>query len=151
MSHDGYVVRRAADADVFALGALRRAWVEEMDGPVLDESFEGRFAAWYDVEATHRLTWLAQSGGLPVGMLNLSVFTRMPKPGRSTQQWAYVSNVFVHAEHRDGGVGRLLLDAAIDESRSRGFVRLVLNPTERAVPFYERAGFRPSQLLQLDL
>ena len=151
MSPEAYGVRRATDSDVFALAALRRAWVEETDGPMHDESFEGRFAAWYDVEASHRLTWLAESGAEPVGMLNLSVFSRMPKPGRSTSQWAYVSNVFVLAAHRNGGVGRLLLDAAIDEARSRGFVRLVLNPSDRSVPFYERAGFAPSRLLQLEL
>jgi len=50
-----------------------------------------------------------------------------------------------------GRVGRLLLDAAMDEARSRGFVRLVLNPSERSMSFYERAGFGPSRLLQLDL
>jgi len=39
----------------------------------------------------------------------------------------------------------------MDEARSRGFVRLVLNPSERSMSFYERAGFGPSRLLQLDL
>jgi GNAT superfamily N-acetyltransferase len=84
-------------------------------------------------------------------MLNLVVFTRMPKPVLSTQQWGYVSHAFVRPAYRNGGAGRLLLDAAIDEARSRGFVRLVLNPSTRSVPFYERAGFRPSDLFQLDL
>jgi hypothetical protein len=34
-----------------------------------------------------------------------------------------------------------LLGALIDAADERGYARLVLSPTLRAVPFYERAGF----------
>ena len=64
---------------------------------------------------------------------------------------AYVANVFVLAEHRYAGVGTALHEAAVAHARREGFVRLVLNPSERSVPLYERFGFRPSRLLQLDL
>jgi GNAT superfamily N-acetyltransferase len=59
--------------------------------------------------------------------------------------------VFVLAEHRYAGVGTALHEAAVAHARREGFVRLVLNPSERSVPLYERFGFRPSRLLQLDL
>jgi GNAT superfamily N-acetyltransferase len=55
------------------------------------------------------------------------------------------------AAHRDTGVGSALLGAAVAHARDQGFVRLVLNPSERSIPFYRRAGFRASRLLQLDL
>jgi GNAT superfamily N-acetyltransferase len=68
----------------------------------------------------------------------------MPAPGRDGGGWGYVGQAFVRAEHRDAGVGRLLLDAALAEARALGFDRVVLNPSARSVPFYRRAGFVPA-------
>jgi hypothetical protein len=46
----------------------------------------------------------------------------------------------------------LLVGALIDEGRARGWVRIVLSPSERSVPFYRRAGFRDAdELLVLPL
>lgn len=39
------------------------------------------------------------------------------------------------------GTGSALLGAIIAESEARDYARLILSPTERAVPFYRRAGF----------
>ena len=96
-----------------------------------------------------RRAWAEENG--PVGMLNLAVFERMSRPGRPEQRWGHVANVFVLAEHRNGGIGAALLDAAVTHAREQGFTRLVLNSSERSVSLYERFGFRPSRLLQLDL
>jgi GNAT superfamily N-acetyltransferase len=141
-------VRRATGADVAALAALRRAWTESTDDP----QFERRFAQWWEREAGRRVTWLATVGDEPAGMLNMAEFERMPRPGRLVSRWGYIANVFVLAGHRDRGLGRRLLDAAITHARAEGYARLVLSPTERALPFYRRAGFRSAdELLVLPL
>jgi GNAT superfamily N-acetyltransferase len=143
-------VRRATAADVGALAALRRAWVEEDAGPIDDGgAFEREVAQWYDAEAGRRLTWIATLGGEPVGMLNVVEFHRMPRPGRRHSSWGYVSNVFVLAPHRGGGIGRELLDAAIGVARERGYARLVLSPSERARSLYARVGFGTAEELML--
>lgn len=138
-------VRLAGAEDVAVVGALRRAWAEEQAGAEIDDpAFEEAFAVWSAAEAHQRVTWLAYAGDEPVGMLNLVVFTRMPKPGRSASGWGYVANVYVHEEHRDRGLGTELLDACLAYARDHGFVRVVLTPSKRAVPFYTRAGFAPA-------
>jgi len=147
---NGGRVRRATAADVGALAALRRAWVEEEAGPIADGgAFEREVAQWYTAEAGRRVTWIATVGGEPVGMLNLVEFHRMPRPGRRHSSWGYISNVFVLAAHRSGGIGRELLDAAIGIARERGYARLVLSPSERAKPLYARAGFGAADELML--
>ncbi|MGH9250703.1 MAG: GNAT family N-acetyltransferase [Acidimicrobiales bacterium] len=108
------------------------------------------FARWFEREPD-RHAWIAERAGRSVGMINLTVFARMPWPALPSQRWGYVANVFVLAEHRNVGVGTALLEAAVTHAHEEGFVRLVLNPSERSVPLYERFGFRPSRLLQLDL
>jgi hypothetical protein len=47
--------------------------------------------------------WLAEEGGRPVGMMNLAIYERMPRPGRALSRWGYLGNVFVLAAHRTRG------------------------------------------------
>jgi GNAT superfamily N-acetyltransferase len=84
-------------------------------------------------------------------MINVMVFVRMPRPGQPERRWGYIANVFVLAAHRRTGVGSALLDAAVVHARDHWFVRLVLNPSERSIPFHRRTDFRALRLLQLDL
>jgi GNAT superfamily N-acetyltransferase len=134
-------VRPATDQDVDAIAALRRAWVEEDAGPVDDAAYEQAFADWYEREGDHRLAWIGLVDDAPVGMLNLLEYRRMPRPGRLDSRWGYISNVFVLGKHRNNGLGRELLDAALAAAHERAYVRLVLSPSDRAIPFYARAGF----------
>ena len=141
-------VRLASPEDSDALASLRRAWVEEQHGgPVDDPAFEGDFLSWFAREDDVRVTWLAESEGMALGMVNLRVFDRMPRPGRAPSQWGYLSNFFVRAEHRGIGIGRGLLEHCVRYADDHGFVRLVLSPSELSVPLYVRAGFGPATAL----
>jgi GNAT superfamily N-acetyltransferase len=135
------VIRIARDADAPALAALRRAWTAEHDGPVDDEGFETRFLDWYQREGPRRVTWLAEVSGEQVGMMNMAVFERMPQPGRDVGTWGYLANAFVLAAHRDQGIGSLLLRALLGYADDQRYVRVVLRPSQRAIPFYRRLGF----------
>lgn len=144
------VVRRATEDDIGALAALRRAWVEEDAGPIVDGgAYEHEFAAWYRAEGERRLTWVALADDEPVGMLSMLEYRRMPRPDRLHSRWGYVSNVFVLAAHRDGGIGRQLLDAVLAIARDREYARLVLSPSERARSLYGRVGFGPADELMV--
>src|ERR1700733_11773131 len=106
--------------------------------------FEDGFAAWLARESPRRVIWLAEAGGRLVGAMNLTVFERMPRPGRARARWGYLGNAFVLAAYRNRGIGGQLLDAVLDHAQEQGFARVVLSPTERAIPFYQRAGFGPA-------
>ena len=136
--------RRAADADAAALAALRRETARELDGERSDPGFEDRFAAWLERESPRRIIWLAEAGGGLAGAMNLTAFERMPRPGRAPARWGYLGNAFVLAGYRNRGIGTQLLAALLGHAREQGFVRVVLSPTERSVPFYQRAGFGPA-------
>jgi GNAT superfamily N-acetyltransferase len=146
-------VRLAVPADDASVAALRRAWIEERAGaPIEDDSFEPAFAEWMERERRQRLTWLADVGGEPVGMLNMAVFTRMPLPLRKSERgplgrWGYIANNFVLEPYRNRGIGTALLDAAVAHADAHDFARIVLTPSERSVPYYSRAGFVPATAL----
>lgn len=146
------LVRMAGDADVGVLAALRAEWVAEWDcqraATSGDPDYPERFAEWFAAERGRRLTWLAESGGV-VGMLNLVVFRRMPKPGRSSTEWGYVSNVYVSPPARRLGLGTALLEEALRYCRARQYARVVLSPSEQARAMYARAGFSPATELMV--
>jgi GNAT superfamily N-acetyltransferase len=124
-------------------------WTREWGGAADEGGFDERFAAWFDAEAPRRVAWLAEADGSTVGMVNLAVFERMPQPGRAPSRWGYVANAFVLAAYRDRGIGGRLLDALLSYADEHGFVRVVANPSERAIPLYARAGFTSAHPLLL--
>jgi GNAT superfamily N-acetyltransferase len=135
------VIRIADGADGPTIAALRRAWTAEDHGDVTDPGFEARFLDWYERESARRVSWLSELSGDPVGMVNLAIFERMPRPGRDAGTWGYLANAFVLAPYRNQGVGARLLAALLAHADDNSYVRVVLRPSERSVPFYRRAGF----------
>ena len=143
------MIRRAGNTDLPAIVALRSEWTQEWDGAADDPGFAGRLADWFARESGRRITWLAEADGRAVGMMNLAVFDRMPRPGRAPSCWGYLGNAFVLAAYRNRGIGGQLLEALLGYADANHFARVVLSPSQRAIPFYERAGFTPADSLLL--
>ena len=145
-------VRVAGERDTGTLVALRRAWNEEdSGGPADDPELAARFETWLAAEGGTRTFFIVEVDGEPVGMANVKRYVRMPVAGREDAgHWGYIGNVYVHADHRDAGVGRALMAALVDWCREHRYERLRLAPTERARPFYTRLGFVPGQVIQLN-
>lgn len=143
------LIRRADAGDVAAIALLRREWTRERMGEPADPGFERRLGAWFDRESSRRITWLAEVSGRPVGMMNLAVFERMPRPGQPPSRWGYLGNAFVLAGYRNRGIGARLIDAVLSYADGNSFARVVLSPSSASIPFYERAGFGPASSLML--
>lgn len=143
------LIRRAGHADLAAIAGLRREWTQEQDGDIADPDFDDNLAAWFARESSRRIMWMAEEGERPVGMMNLAIYERMPRPARALSRWGYLGNVFVLAAYRNRGIGSRLINAALNYADENGFVRVVLSPTERSIPLYERAGFGPAYVLML--
>jgi GNAT superfamily N-acetyltransferase len=131
-------VHVAGEADAGAIAALRRLWRGD---EAADPGFERRLADWLAAEGDRRTTWLATLGAAPVAMASVLEYRRMPSPGRPDSWWGYVGNVFVREDVRNRGVGSALLATITATADERGYARLVLAPSARAVPFFARAGF----------
>jgi GNAT superfamily N-acetyltransferase len=130
-------VRIADGSDAAVIAALRARWT----GAAADDEFQERVRDWLAAEGERRLVFLALARDEPAGLASLLEYHRMPRPDRLSSRWGYVGNMFVREDLRNRGIGSALLAAIAEEAASRGYARLVLSPTERAVPFYARAGF----------
>lgn len=132
------VLHVAGQQDVAAIARLRTEW---SDGHGADASFDQRLADWLASEGDRRTIWLATVGTEPVGMVSLLEYRRMPRPGGPDSRWGYVGHMFVSEARRNQGIGTRLLAELIAAAEDRSYARLVLAPSARAVPFFQRAGF----------
>ena len=84
-------------------------------------------------------TYVAESGGRVVGMVTLCVFRTLTGPK------AYLDHLVVAAEHRRRGIGRELVEHAIEQARSAGASRIDLTASDEkraGHTLYASLGFR---------
>jgi GNAT superfamily N-acetyltransferase len=141
-------IRRASPGDADELARLRWDFRVEHGTSVtrtfgeFREEFRG-FCADVLAEGSAWAVWVADEGERLVGCAWLQFVERVPHSSR--RRWerpiAYVTNVYVRPDLRNGGLGRRLLEAAMTHARASGSGEAVVWPTQRSVRFYERAGF----------
>jgi GNAT superfamily N-acetyltransferase len=133
----GLVIRTTGPEDHRALALLRALWTSGAP----DAELEQRMADWLAADGARRTTWLAERGDEAVGMASMLEYRRMPRADRPDSRWGYLSNMFVREDRRNRGIGSALLAVIVATADERGYARLVLSPSPRAVPLYRRAGF----------
>ncbi|HSD09504.1 MAG TPA: GNAT family N-acetyltransferase [Candidatus Binatia bacterium] len=135
------VVVRAAEspADRLAVWKIREAvFVGEQR---IAESIE---RDGLDGVAWHLVAWDAGCAVGTARILPLDEQHRPVPPGKAdAARIAKIGRMAVLAPKRRLGIGRQLLDAALDLARRRGLTRAELSAQEYVVSFYEQAGFRP--------
>ncbi len=140
-------VRPATGADAAELARLRWEFRREHGTPeaMTFETFAVGFAAFVEdvLGGDAWRAWVAEADGRAVGCVWLQLVERVPHP--NLRRWerpiAYVTSMYVAPDRRGRGLGGRLLDAAVTHARERGAALAILWPTERSIPFYERAGF----------
>ena len=89
--------------------------------------------------AWHLAAWDGDEAIGTVRVLGVDGAHRFVRPARGTI--AKIGRMAVLPSDRRRGIGRRLLDAALDLARREGIVRAELSAQETVVPFYARAGF----------
>ena len=141
----GLTVRLAAPSDALPLAMLRYE-LRSTTGVATEnkKTFLGRCAVWMEQrlsEASLWHCWLAETRGEAMGCLWLQLVEKIPNPRSEAEHHAYITSFYVHESIRGRGVGSRLLDEAISWCRMRDVHAIILWPTERSRPLYERNGF----------
>jgi ribosomal protein S18 acetylase RimI-like enzyme len=143
------VIRRALTEDsqgiaLVHVSSWQHAYREIVPQAHLDRlSVADREKRWVEIlERGESETLVADTEGQVVGFISY---------GKSRQEQAVrdegeIYAIYVSSSHWSRGVGRSLWEAALARLRDLGFVRAivwVLAANEKAIRFYERAGFTP--------
>ena len=142
--------------DIPELGRLRWELYAEQNGDHTEpfEAYVERFArsARSALASDDWRAWVARTDDGLVGAMWLHTVHRVPVPGKRAGPIGYLTNVYVAPEHRNGGLGALMLDRVRDRCREEGYSLVIVWPTERSRSFYRRGGFdRPDEPLVLEL
>jgi ribosomal protein S18 acetylase RimI-like enzyme len=100
------------------------------------------YARWLADDKYKAWLALASTGGAPVGYLILGP-ADLPVVDPNPRD-CEIKRVYLLSRYQGGGVGRELVQRAIDEAKSRGARRVLLgvySGNERAIGFYQRLGF----------
>ncbi|MEV1052703.1 GNAT family N-acetyltransferase [Streptomyces sp. NPDC049887] len=139
-------IRPASPADVPAIVALLAddplgAQRESLDDPAPYLAAFERLTA----DPNQHLV-VAERDGRTVGTLQLTVIPGLSRRGATR---SIIEAVRIHADERGGGLGTLLIEWAVEESRSLGcrLVQLTSDASRTdAHRFYERLGFEASHV-----
>ena len=135
--------RPAVEDDLVAIVTLladdELAAAREDTSIPLDPRYRAAFAAI--AADPNQLLLVATDGDTVVGCLQISVIPGLSRKGMVRGQ---IESVRVASGHRGGGIGRAMIEFAVDECRRRacGSVQLTTDKSRHAAHrFYERLGF----------
>jgi len=94
-------------------------------------------------------TFVALIDGKVVGTASLLIEPKFIHDGGVT---GHVEDVAVHPECQGQGIGVLLMDRVLEESRREGCYKVILDCAEKVMPFYEKLGFSKwERAMRIDL
>jgi GNAT superfamily N-acetyltransferase len=138
-------IRRAGRSDAAAMASMRYDFRTELDAPSEPEhEFIDRATAWFTASLDNGAWtgWLARHHEQPVGLVLVQLIGKVPNPVVEPETLGYVSSLYVRPQWRGRGIGDQLLATAVAFCQDNSVESVVLWPSPRSVPLYERQGFR---------
>jgi GNAT superfamily N-acetyltransferase len=86
--------------------------------------------------------WVAELDGLIVSHIYLEKIYKVPRPGRITHPFIYMTNVYTIPEYRGKGIGSKLIKEIEEWSRKQEFEFIIVWPSDWSVEFYQRNGYK---------
>lgn len=95
--------------------------------------------------------WLAEEADSVVGGVGIILLRYQPGPSQKGEFRPFVVNVWTEPDNRRRGIGRQLMELAIEWSRTQGFTNLFLHATDDGRRLYEQLGFQATNEMKLRL
>lgn len=86
--------------------------------------------------------WIAEDNNLIVSQIFVRRIRKIPKPQHLFDEYGYVTNVYTRPNYRNKGIGKQLMEEVKQWAANCDLEILIVWPSEEAIPFYERAGFK---------
>ena len=138
------IIRKIIPADIESIVNMRiRMLAETTDDPMpngLDKQIR-RFVRRHMEDGTC-MGVLAEKDGRVIADAVIYIFETMPDEINMVGRTAMLYNVYTIPEFRDQGIMTKMLPVVIDLAREAGALELKMNAAPKAIPLYERMGFR---------
>lgn len=85
--------------------------------------------------------WVADLDGSVISHIYLELIHKVPRPGRKTNPFVYMTNVYTVPEHRGNQIGSRMMKEIEAWSKQQEHEFIIVWPSEWSVRFYERNGY----------
>ncbi len=108
------------------------------------EEFVKECVDFFEAKANgdYHFYWVAEKNGEIISQVFVHKVDMIPRPCKIDDRFGYITNDYTKPEYRNQGIGSKLLGEVIKWARNEDLELLIVYPSERAISFYERAGFR---------
>jgi ribosomal protein S18 acetylase RimI-like enzyme len=93
------------------------------------------------LENGYHVYWLAEENQEIVAHIFVHKIDMVPRPCKLHDQFGYITNNYTKPDYRSRGIGSRLIQKVTDWAKAEDLELLIVYPSEKAVSFYERAGF----------
>ena len=149
--------RIATDHDLVQLAQLRWDFRNE-DGdeqPVMSQQdFIERCTHFlkHGLVSGYHTYWVAEQDGEILAQVFIHRIDLVPRPCKLEDQFGYITNNYTKPAYRNQGIGSELMRYVKDWAHAQDLELLIVYPSDDAVTFYKRAGFRSeNDVMELQL
>ncbi|ERJ13222.1 GNAT family N-acetyltransferase [Haloplasma contractile] len=141
------IFRKASTKDLPSLAELRWDFHFEDHQPepkVSKEVFINEFTEYLEnsLNTGKWTVFIAEDNGFIISHIYIRKIDKVPKPGSIHREYGYVTNVYTKPAYRNQGIGNKLIQRVRNFAGSEHFEFLIVWPSNRAINFYEKAGFK---------
>lgn len=139
-------IRLAEEKDIQQLIGMRWDFTIEHDeskknAPRLDFEKECRIFLEKAIADEQWFIWGAEEQGKIVSHIYIELINKVPRPGRITRPFAFMTNVYTVPEYRNKGIGSKLLNFVNDWIEENNYEFVIVWPSDDSVEFYKRNGY----------
>lgn len=85
--------------------------------------------------------WVAEDEGNIVSHIYIELIDKVPRPGRTTRPFTYMTNVYTIPEYRNKGVGSELLRSINEWIQENQYEFVIVWPSEDSTNYYKKNGY----------
>jgi GNAT superfamily N-acetyltransferase len=82
--------------------------------------------------------WVAEDNGSIVSHIFLELIHKVPRPGKKTNPFVYMTNVYTLPHYRSKGIGSELLSKIKDWSKTNHYEFIIVWPSDEGIKFYRK-------------
>lgn len=76
-----------------------------------------------------------------VAYIYIELIRKVPRPGRVTNPFAYMTNVYTLPEYRGKGIGSILITKVNEWAAKMNYEFIIVWPSDTGIEFYSRNGY----------
>ena len=139
-------IRLAESKDINQLIKMRWDNTIEFDESKQDESyeeFERECQTFLEnaLNSNQWFIWVAEDKGRIASHIYIELIQKVPRPGRVTHPFAYMTNVYTIPEYRNGGVGSKVLSTINNWIKENKYEFVIVWPSDEAINYYKKNDY----------